>query len=246
MGKEAEAQAEQPAYFQQLPPDVVSEHGERLAKHGPKLGDLANATLAQEDKLARSVTVPNAENPDPEELAAFQKAMGLPEKPDGYEIDTATAKGMEGLVDVVASVRGTAADMALSNTQAQKLFDYLIATAKTGREANETAGKELVESFDARLLDALGNDQEKATQTMNLFKAFMVTRVADSDVVKKLADAGLFYDPRFAIKMAQVEATLSEEQFIAGGGPREGGPKKIGSMGHYSDEWRDGEKGGTQ
>ena len=60
-----------------------------------------------------------------------------------------------------------------------------------------------------------------------------------SKAIKRLADAGFFYDPDFTVAFAAIEAALGEEPFIDTGGP--GRPAGNGAQGMFgkSQAWRD-------
>lgn len=239
---------ERPGYFQQLPPEFVEQHGERLARYG-KLSDLAGAVVSAEDRLARSVVVPKGDKPDPAELKAFREALGLPDTPDGYQIKADAAKDMEAVDAIVESVKQAAVSMSLSRTQAQKLFDYVVNTAKAGEQVSAEAAKQ----FDAKLLEAVGGDQGKRDGALNLHKAFMVRLGSQinklcgggaespdvgSKAIKRLADAGFFHDPDFTLAFASIEARLGDEPFIDTGGPGRPAGSAQGMFGK-SQAWRD-------
>ena len=211
------------AYFSQLSPDVRETLKERLAKY-PKLNDLAQAVVSQEDRLSRAVIVPNAEKPDPEEVKAFRNAMGLPEKAEEYEIKI---EDIEGGKEVAGLLKKTAFNMGLTKTQAKKFGDVVVKLASAGKTKQEQDQKKAAEQFEPLVLEKVGKDEEKKTEVLNLFKRFLIKRIGDTELIKSFTDAGLIYNPAFAVKAADIERNFNDEEFV-GGGAQGGGTGKKG------------------
>jgi hypothetical protein len=225
------------AYLSQMSPEVREKLKERLTNY-PKINDLAQAVVDQEDKLSRAVIVPNAENPDAEELKAFKKAMGLPEKAEEYEIKL---EGIEGGEEVAGLLRKAAFNMGLTKTQAKKFGDVVLKLATAGKTKQAGDQKEAAESFEPQLLEKLGGDEEKKAEVLNLFKRFLIKRVADNEIVKALTDARLIHNPGFAMKMAEIERHFSDEPFVQGRpqGAGAAGTQQQGQFGgNYSPEFQ--------
>ena len=223
------------AYLSQISPDAREKLKDRLSKY-PKITDLAQAVVSQEDRLSRAVIVPNRENPDPEELKTFREAMGLPEKAEDYKIKL---EGIEGGEEVGNLLKKAAFNMGLTKNQATKFGDVVLKLATAGKTQQIEQQKKAIEQFEPQLLEKLDNNEEKRTEVLNLFKRFLIKRIGDTDVVKRLTDAGLIYDPAFAIKVADIERYFNDETFVEGGVQGGGGTARPkGQFGDYSPEFQ--------
>jgi hypothetical protein len=234
-------------YASQLSPELRQDKSIMEAlKDSPKLNDLAKNHAALKARMQRSIIIPNAEKPDPEELKAFRAAMGLPEKADGYEFNTQGFKEVEGVDQVVAMCRAKAAEMGLTKAQGQKLFDAIMGLSKSGRDSVNASRKEMVDTFETRLAAALGNDPEKAKAAQNLHKSFLLNRIAaiadkikpgeGERIIKTLAANGMLYDTTFTQVNAELAQLLGEEPFADGNGA---GPTREAKKGqqNYSPEF---------
>jgi len=223
------------AYLSQISPEIREKLKDRLSRY-PKVTDLAQAVVNQEDRLSRAVIVPNMENPDPEELKTFREAMGLPEKAEDYEIKL---EGIEGGEEVGGLLKKAAFNMGLTKNQAAKFGNVVFKLATAGKTQKAEQQKKAAEQFEPQLLEKLDNDETKRSEVLNLFKRFLIKRIGDTDVVKRLTDAGLIHDPAFAIKAADIERHFNDEPFVEGGAEGGGGtaqPK--GQFGDYSPEFQ--------
>jgi len=233
-GNEGDEKKNDIAYLSQISPDVREKLKERLSKY-PKITDLAQAVVNQEDRLSRAVIVPNLENPDPEEVKKFREAMGLPEKAEEYEIKL---EGIEGGEEVGNLLKKAAFNMGLTKKQANKFGEVVLKLATAGKTQQAIQGKKAVEQFEPELLKKLDNDEDKRTETLNLFKRFLIKRIGDTDVIKSLTDAGLIYNPAFALKAAEIERHFSDEPFVEGGTSGKDTTKPEGRFGSYSPEFQ--------
>lgn len=239
-GEQGQKGKERPKYFDQLSPDIANSEDAKLLYDFPHMNDLSKAAINMKRKLARAVIVPDLEKPDPEELKTFREAMGLPENSEGYAIKTDAFKDVEGLDQFVTVVKKQAFGMSLTKIQAQKLFDFVMKLGKAGNEKISEERKQAADTFDARLLEAVGKDETKKTATLNLFKRFLIKRIANASIIKRLSDAGLIHDPDFVVPIAEkVEQYLGEEPFVEGGRRGEQKAKGKGTMGKYSKEFEE-------
>ncbi len=185
----------------------------------------------------------------PAEMKTFREAMGLPDKAEDYPLNTAAYKDVEGMEEITKVVREKALDMSLSKTQAQKLLDTLMGMSKAGRDQVMKARKEAAETFEARLLEAVGKEEAKATAAKNLLQAHMLRMGTIAEklgkgrgeaLMRRIADSGLLYDPTFALVTAEVARERGEEKLVQGGGGEgEPTPKPKGGQGHYSKEFQE-------
>jgi hypothetical protein len=112
---------QKPTWIEQLPEDMRADE----SFHGFKtIGDLANAhktSLSERDGLIR---VPGEDATD-EDRSAFNKAIGVPETPDGYELSP--PEGLkEGLYnkDIEASFRAKVHELGIPASKAAELNNW--------------------------------------------------------------------------------------------------------------------------
>lgn len=222
------------AYLSQISPETREKYKERLAKY-PKITNLVEAVVSQEDRLSRAVIVPNMENPDAEELKAFKAAMGLPEKAEEHDIKI---EGMEGAEEISELLKKAAFNMGLTKNQGKKFGEVVLKLATAGKAKQGEDRKQAAEQFEPKVLELVGGDEAKKTEVLNLFKRFLIKRIGDTDLVKILADSGLVHNPAFAVKAADIERYFSEESFVEGRPQAGGGPKPKGQFGSYSPEFK--------
>lgn len=243
-----------PTYFAQMKPDFVKQHGDRLAKHGTELQSLAEAVIKLEDenaalakRMERAIVVPG-ENPTPEELKDFKAKMGLPDNAEGYEFDPTDLKDLPQAEEAAKALRVALFEAGLTKNQAKKVGALFFGAARAGKIAKDAVNKEAAEKFEERLAAQFGGDKKKAQAALNLYKAAMVRLSGrDKDLVPRLMQAGVFYDPALAAGMAEAEQYLGDHDFIDGdgGGGKQTKKEKNGRMGTYSPEFQKIHGGGA-
>jgi len=213
-----------PTWLTQVSPDRRDR--KELHKYA-KLNDLVDSHIDMEAKLSRAIVVPDPEKATAEDIAAFKKGMGIPEKPEDYAFDTAKYKGMDKLAE---GIRAQAVTAGLTKTQAAKVFDFVAGLVKTGTDSQEQAKAERMSTFPDRLLASVGNDPKKAEEVKNRLTAFMTKQIGDPALVNEMADSGLLFNPAFASKMAELSAKLDDAPYIDGkGSSASKGPGAFGS-----------------
>ncbi len=203
----------------------------------PTVTELAKRDWTNQQLLRRAVIIPSAEKPDPAEKKALFEKMGIPEKAEDYQFNTAAIKDLPGVDELVAEVRTHAAEMSLNKTQAQKYLEKVAGIAKKGLEQQQKASKELEDTFEARLMDAVGKDETKKTAAINLSKAALVRFFGDQEVLGQLKNAGILYNPRFILGMAAAQEATGEAPMVRGSGPGAQKAPVKGTQGQYSPEW---------
>lgn len=193
---------EKPGWMAGLKADL--RENEVLAGH-KTVTDLAKAYL-ESGPAEGSVKIPG-DDASEDEIEAYREAMGIPGKPEEYELkvgdDTLIGKD----ADQVEGLKKTAAEMGLTQDQAQKLFETQDQQAKAYME------QALKESQDntKKAMDAMrkewGGDYDKKMAT-----AQKTTRkLFGEDFAKYLDDSGLGNDARMIKAMATLGETISED-----------------------------------
>lgn len=209
----------------------------KLLEEAPKINDLATRYRDLHGRSKRSIVIPNAEKPDPAEVKALREALDIPEKEDGYALKIDAFKDLQSAQPTAQAVTKHAAASSLTRVQAQKTLDFILGIQRQARAAAEKAGKEYRGSFETRLLEAVQGDTKKRDAIINLATRFWVKRIGDAALIKSADARGDIHDTALALKLAKVEADMSEEPFFDGEAapPRKGA--KQGRMGSYDPEF---------
>jgi hypothetical protein len=230
-----------------MKPEFAKQHGDRLAKHGDEIQNLAEAAIRLEDenvgltkRLERAIVVPG-EKPTPEEIKDFKAKMGLPDNAEGYQFDPGDAKELPGLEEITKNVRQAAFEAGMTKTQAQQIYTFIVGGIKAGQDSRATSAKEAADKFMERLTALYEGDPKKAEAAKNLYQSALVRMSGrDKDLAKKLLDAGLFYEPSLIAGIAEAEQHVGDHEFIDGGaGPSPRDKPKQGRFGsNYSPEFQ--------
>lgn len=237
----APAEPAEPAYYSQLSPELRDKIKARpdwkeFREKVPRLNHLAEAYLDSKDKLGRAVIIPDPKTATPEDVAAFKKGMGIPDKPEEYAFDAEKYKGVPDMDKLTDAARALSLTAGLTKGQASKVFDFVAGLVKTGTDSQATQKAETEKTFPARLLEAVGKDQKKAEEVTNRLIAFMTKEIGDAALVQEFRDNGLMFNPAFATKIAALSAKLDDAPYIDGGGA--GASKSKGQFGNsYSPEF---------
>ncbi|MBU1081622.1 MAG: hypothetical protein KKB59_14160 [Spirochaetes bacterium] len=222
-----------PTWLTQVSPDRRDK--KELHKYA-KLNDLVDAHIGMEAKLARAVVIPDPKTATPEDMAAFKRTMGIPEKPEDYTFNADAYKGAPNIDKLTEASRTLAVTAGLTKGQAGKVFDFVAGLVKTGTDAQTQAKAETQKTFPARLLETVGGDAKKAEEVTNRLTKFMATEIGDAELVKEIADSGLLFNPRFAAKIAVLSAKLDDSPYVDG--KETTSPKGPGQFGgNYSDDF---------
>lgn len=203
-----------------------------IAKHA-KMGDMLQDYIGLASKAERALYLPGKDSP-PEEVDAFLKKMGIPKDSSGYELDEKLVKGLPNGKEFVEQVRKTARDSGLTKKQAAKVYEYVAGLYSQGSKAAKEAERQARESFDARLLESVGGDKDKAQAARNRLVAFMTRRVGDKDLVKDMSERGILYDPRYVKLFAALEEGMGDAPYHEGQGRGSSRARSPQGMGSYS------------
>jgi len=188
-------------------------------------------------KLSRAIVLPDpkSETFDADKKEFFKK-MGIPENPDGYDLKV--DKILEKDKAFMDNFRLNALKSGLTKTQAQGQLDQLALLAKQGMNNVQESRKKAEDGLIPGLKKAMNGDEAEIEKTMNLAKKHLV-RYGNKDLMQKIADSMLLYDPAFIMKAADIERALADEKFIDGKGPDRStvGAKKGAFGTSYSNEF---------
>lgn len=202
-----------------------------------KAHEIFEELIDAKGKLGRSIVVPDPKNATVEEISAFKRTMGIPESPEKYDLKLEPYKDIQGIDKLAEDFRLRASTWGLTKTQAQKIFEMIAGLAKNGIETQNRLRQEHHEGFPDRLLEAVGKDEKKAEEVTNRLKEFLVKRIGDKEIVQDMADSGLLYSAKFAVKIAELSKAFDDAPYIRGAEDRSAQAQR-GGMGDYSPEFR--------
>lgn len=220
-------------YLSQASPEIREKYADYFKEY-PKINDVLLAHVKAQDRLKRSIVVPDKEKASAEEIKAFYKQMGIPESAEEYEMKY--DEKLPEMKEVSKLIGKTALDAGLTKNQGKALWETVAGIVSAGVKEQEDRNKAAEAALPDKLTEMYHGEQEKATEAINLFKALIV-RIGNKDVVKTLSSSGLLYNPAFVSSMAQIEAEIGDDTFLQRftRGDRKG--KTQGKMGHYSEEF---------
>jgi len=221
---------EKPAWAAQLPTDLQENEG--LTKY-QTIGELGKAYLDSEGKVAESsktVTELNAklgnaipklgDNPTPEEVNTYYKAVGRPEKVDGYEFARPTnlPEGITISDDVENAFRAKFHELGVSKKAGQELYNYYMQFWTGGLAADGEARKAAVEEGIKSLEAEWGvRDSEQYKANMTLMDR-AVAKFGGADLKKHMDDTGMGNHPLFIKTFVQIGKAMSEDTLALGSG----------------------------
>jgi hypothetical protein len=163
---------------------------------------------------AKAIPIPG-ESSKPEEIAAFRKALGVPDKPEGYTYklpdgtpeDTLSADEMKKVLELVHKHNaspGLVQD--LVNYEVQTIMD----ARKTVKEKNEADTKEAMEF----VTKEFGADKVEA-KLSEIFK--VVDKFGGPELRKEFNETGMGNNPRLIVFLGKIAPFFSEKGTLPGG-----------------------------
>ncbi len=206
-----------PGFASALPKD--SRADEKIAAYVGKFrswDELTKAAMELESKLGGMVSVPK-DGASQEEIAAYHKAIGVPEKPEDYKLEA--DKRVNADPAQVEAFRKLAHEIGLTQAQVEKLW----------KSSNDTVAKAFADT-------AAAAEEARAAAFQNMVKTLKEEWGADfarnDKIVKRGIDAfgtdafmssakreGYFSNPEF-VKLFYRLGLAVQEDTVGGGGPR--------------------------
>lgn len=221
-----------------FPKDVREKHSNLLKEYaGKSLDDFATDLSAYKAREDRTIIVP-ADNATEEEIGEFYHKMGIPDSPDQYGAVEGVPKEAS---DALAKEFH---ELALTETQGKKIIGMFGALASGAQATHEEAAKEAAAKLPEKLLQAVGGDETKRDETINLSKA-LLSRVAikqgerGAAALQALDSSGVLADENVVLFLAQASQDSQGPQFVAGEDGAHGDMPKRGKMSVYSKEFKE-------
>jgi hypothetical protein len=236
--------SELPEFHSQVSKPFREEHREELkALKGKKLQDVLDDHFKLRKTInERGIIVPTKDSPE-EEIKAFHDKMGLPRKPEEYEL-VADEKILP--KEVVEAARQFAFKNGLTKNQASAYLAQLQGISKSGQEARDARIKDGEANVKANLAKEMGGDAKAAEAAVNLATKYLSSTYSQA-VRQKLIDTGILYDPAFLKEAAVAQAKLEPHPRVDGEvGGKDGvqREKARGKLGHYSGAFTEAFGGG--
>jgi hypothetical protein len=212
-------------WIAQLPQEAREKHKDRLmGLKGKHLAEVLDEHFSQADRMQGAI-IPPGTDAAPEEVKAFLQKMGIPENPEGYELDSKLIGDTDG--NFTKTFADNLARIGLTKKQGQMVYAQIAALYKTGQEGQKKLRSEIEGSFERRLKEDFAGDEAKAAETKDWFKRWMVS-LADKQLVRDLADSGIAFNTTFAKTMAETHRKHTAEMPYIGG--RDGAKENPGAF----------------
>jgi predicted DsbA family dithiol-disulfide isomerase len=223
-------------FASQISKETREQYAEEMKAYaGKDVNDLA----VEHFKLAktvreRGIIIPTKDSSE-EEIQAFHDRMGLPRKPEGYEL-----KADEKVLpkEAVEAARAFVAANGYTQKQAQAYVSSLESIARNAQEISGRRRAEGEKNVLVNLAREIGGDEVAAKETYNLAVKHLSSNYS-STVRQKLIDTGVLYDAAFLKEAAAAQSKIEPHGLVtgdAGKGETEK-PKPQGKQGNYSPEW---------
>jgi len=221
VAQETDVPKSEPTWRETLPDDLKTDKSLEKFKDVPSL---AKSYLEAQKAVSKAmnekgVKVPG-ENATPEEIAEYRKTLGIPETPDGYELESpALPEGMVFDQDKAKAFAELAHAKGISKEAFQELVKHFNASQIAEFEASQKAVQENIKAATIEMKKEWGKDFEK-----NLAKAeAAIITVFGEDFNKMLQETGLGNDPRVIRGMFKASQTIGEDRLVTANKPTTGG-----------------------
>lgn len=205
-------------------PDEFKEH--EFVKTFQKPGDFVKTALEiknERDTLKTRVDgaiFKPGENASPEERAAYLKALGVPDKPEGYEFSV--PEGVPNDKAEAEFLRKLAHESGLPKEAGERFaaayFDRMKSNLGAIRQQIETRRTEAVNALKGEWKDAYDAKLDAAK--------LAVRKIGGDDFVQWLNKTGVGDDPVMIRTWAKIGEALSEAAFHTGAANKNDGPKR--------------------
>lgn len=181
------------------------------------LDDAARGLIEANKKLGerpQGVTPLNAES-TPEQITAYRKAMGIPDTPDGYQVQMPTyPEGITRSEEQLSTFRALAHEIHLTPAQLEKIFAFDAQRVASDVDAANTAAlKEAATSLD-KLKERFG---PLAEQKLLQAREYMRRRFGE-DGTDEIEAMGLGNNPTLIEILAESAVLTGHDKFVLGDG----------------------------
>lgn len=226
--------AADPGWLAGVDAETRTKYGDALRSH-KTVGEFVNAAMEAKGQLDRAnerlqgAVTPPGEGATTEQIAAYRKALGVPESSDRYTLERAELpEGMSHDNSMQTWFSETAHKLNLSQAQAGALFkaynDLAVQRFTAGKQVNQAA----TDKANATMKNEFGEQYEGLRNKA----ALILKKEGGDELAKFLESSGLGNNPLMIRAMIGVAKKFSEDYFVDGS-PNSGG-QKTGTPGEYS------------
>jgi hypothetical protein len=205
-------------------PDEFKEH--EYVKTFQKPGDFVKSALEiKTERDALKTRVDGAifkpgENASPEERAAYLKALGVPDKPEGYEFSV--PEGVPNDKAEAEFLRKLAHESGLPKEAGERFASAYFERMKS----NLGAIRQQIETRRTEAVNALKGEWKDAYDAKLDAAKLAVRKIGGDDLVAWMNKTGMGDDPVMIRTWARIGEALSEASFHSGDGGKKDGPKR--------------------
>ena len=183
-----------PGWIAAVKKEIVEAHGEDL-KQFENINPVLEDYFKLKETIGKAIVKPS-DDASEEEIKAYREQMGIPEKPEEYEVGGAIDENFDTWFKDVAFKSG------MTKEQAKAVYDGWAELTKQAQEANEAKIKET----ERELRKELGSDYDNA-----LANAGRIVDLGGEEIKAWLDETGAGNDARFVKLFAKLGAMISED-----------------------------------
>jgi hypothetical protein len=199
---------------------ITDPEARKFAETSTDLNAFVKRTMDLRTKLSTAIVKPG-KDAKPEEVAAYRKAMDIPETIEGYDfarpehVDEETF-GSEGMKATLKGVAGVLHEAGVSKTQAQAIWGWYNQMEAQAVQAQIAADKQFATQTDAALKQKWGGDYDKNREFAKRgFEKLATDAGLDVEGLKKIEtkDGRFLLDrPEFSELFAKIGREMGEGQ----------------------------------
>lgn len=207
--KEPKATAENPPWMAQLEGDLKSDKALTKFK---TLSELGKSYRELEGRLGKAI-VPPGEGATAEEIAAFHKKMGRPDKPEDYALENKLPKEVLS-EEMLTGFKAKAHELGLSQKAAADMFTWY--SSKVGEQYNAMiqAQNNKVKFAKAQATEVLKAEMGPQYDANMALVKRAFARFSDPETTKAINDSGLGNNPLFIKLFHRIGKEIAEGPFI--------------------------------
>jgi hypothetical protein len=184
-----------------------------ILKDHAKPSSFVKAAIGWKEKADKAITVPE-EGATPEQVAAYRKAVGIPDKPDDYELD---ARAVPASADFLKAQKELYHKIGIDGVKAKALWEATAKQLKDGVEILRAANKQERDAAEASLKHEYGDRYvlkvQQAQQALNRF--------ATPEFVNYLDRTGLGNNAELIKAFSRIAESIGGDSLLKGTDSRE-------------------------
>lgn len=192
-----------PGWTSGLKADVREQYKDKLSEY-----QTPTDIVTKYFELADKAIVKPGEDATEEDRAAYRVALGIPEKADGYEIDTSEVPESVRFKDDVKWFQEVAHKANLTGEQAQTMYNDVMGVLAQAEAQKAQAAVEAEEALKKTWGDNYTGNMEIAGKAMKEF--------ADDEFREYLEESGMGNNPKMAEFLHRIGKSMLDDNFVRG------------------------------